>query len=609
MKKNIILTIFVAAFAMTSCSLEENPLNGPSTGTFPSSAQEAQAGVLGAYKNLANSIQQYEPFPNRWIDNLTDIGATRVKLGCWSTVMTSAHTSETAVVEYEYERIYKTAGRIHLVLDNLDNLLKNGSVDENTYNQFKAELLLLRAYVYDQGCQFYGGIPFIDHALTLKDYQYPRMSRKNVTEKLMKDISDELIDALPVQWSKAEWGTLRLGRCAAYTLKARIALNWGMYEEAARCARKALDMGDGLYELTPLKTTYYPTAADGEPDQTPLFGFNAEKNSKEWMWSIPFNILAASNVHHGIYTFAPRIQNGAAGAGPSQAFIDGFQCVDGLSIIESGLYDWQNPWKNRDPRLDLYCIRPDSRVMGIECTYDCTKTTVKDYNSGAYVNNNDAYGNKSEYGTNGTTGCAGYLWRKYNDPAYYGQISGASYEDELDVPIMRFAELLLIDAEANIEMEGGDLTRAQGEINRIRARVNMPKVTVSDRDGLRSALRYERKVELCNEGFRWFDLRRWHTADSLRNGQSDLLAKALGQPLYAPAFSSKSAPLAFSNGKPAIDGNWIVTYPGTTWDDKPLNLRIHLQKVWQDRDKLWPIPYTEWTTNPLIGKEHQNPGY
>ena len=50
-------------------------------------------------------------------------------------------------------------------------------------------------------------------------------------------------------------------------------------------------------------------------------------------------------------------------------------------------------------------------------------------------------------------------------------------------------------------------------INRVRARVNMPPVTDRSREGLRKALRYERKAELCNEGFRWFDIRRWKIAE------------------------------------------------------------------------------------------------
>ena len=44
--------------------------------------------------------------------------------------------------------------------------------------------------------------------------------------------------------------------------------------------------------------------------------------------------------------------------------VDTFQCTDGKPITESPLYDWQNPWANRDPRLDLFCLRPDTRLGG-----------------------------------------------------------------------------------------------------------------------------------------------------------------------------------------------------------------------------------------------------
>ena len=58
MKKNILLIFAAAALLCTGCSLDEYPLNGPSTGSFPSTGEEARAGVLGAYKNLANNLQQ-----------------------------------------------------------------------------------------------------------------------------------------------------------------------------------------------------------------------------------------------------------------------------------------------------------------------------------------------------------------------------------------------------------------------------------------------------------------------------------------------------------------------------------------------------------------------
>ena len=598
MKKNII-TILLSVVLLSSCSLDREPLTGPSTGTFPASAEEAEAGLLAAYKSLSNDIHQYNP-ADRWFDQLTDIGAMRTTLSNWPNFGLSTVTSSLSHVENTYARIYKAIGRVHLVLDNLDNL--RGVVTDEQYYQLKAELLCLRAYQYDKGCKFFGDMPWVDHALTLDDYAYARTPKAEVIANILADLDDELLDHLPIAWDKATWGTARIGRVAAYMLKARICLEWGFFEQAAKASKKALDLSAGVYDLTPLDCTYYATHADGEPDPTPLFGYAAETESSEWIFAIQFNRLAASNTHTGIYTFTSRVHNGAAGAGPSQHMMDTFQMKNGKKITDEGSgYDWKNPWANRDPRLDLYCLRSNSRAMGVQFSIDPKDKTVFDYNLGKAVPNGDVTGNKSEYGPNGTKGPGGYLWRKWHDPAYYGTITGTSYEDELDVPIMRLAELLLIDAEANIEWEGGDLARAKANIDRVRARVKMPAVDGSSREALRSALRYERKVELCAEGFRWFDIRRWKDADG-----NPLAYKAINGNQYAPAFGSTTF-----NGKPIIDENWIVTYDESkTFDGAKFNGRVHTtRKFVLNKDELWPFPNSEMVTNPLIGLENNNPGY
>ena len=600
MKKNIIF-ILISVLLLTACdkALERYPLNGPSTGTFPASEEEALSGVLVSYKNLANSELQYSNFPSRFTDNITDIGTHRVGLRSWDYFVTSTITQTTSDATYLYGRIYKTAGRIHLVLDKLDAI--KDKMSEETYKQFKAELLCLRAYIYDMGCQFYGDIPFIDHCLTLEDYAYARTPREQVIERILKEMDDDLLEALPVRWEKATWGSCRLGRAAAYTLKARICLNWGLYADAAKYSAKAMELSEGVYSLEPLDCTYYPNAlAAGEPSASNLFGFKGE-TSDEWMWAIQYNKLAASNVHAMVYTYSSRVANGAAGCGPSQALMDTFQCTDGKSITESPLYNWKDPWNHRDPRLDLFCLRSDTRINNVEYSTDPNAKQVRDYNTDAMVNNNDVYGNKSEYGPNGTKGPGGYLWRKFADKTYYGETLTTSYEDDLDVCIMRYAELLLIDAEANIEMDGGDLKRAQNDINQIRQRVKMPKINTLDRAELRSALRYERTVELCAEGFRWFDIRRWKLADG-----RPLAAKVINGPQYAPAFKNN-----LSNAKPTIDENWTVSYdPAQTWDGQAFNLRVLINMRFQTgKDELWPLPDTEIRTNPAINQEDQNPGY
>lgn len=609
--KKIIYILAVSALVLSSCNLDREPLNGPSSGTFPASEEEALAGVLAAYKALSNVDVKDTPFPTRYMDMSSDIGIWRFSGNTPNQleVMQSNIAVNNSLATKIYQHVYKVAQRVHLVLDNLDRL--EGRVPEETIAQFRAELLLIRDYYYDLGCQFYGDIPFIDHCLSLTDYMYDRTPRADVIDRILtKDLSDETLDALPLQWP-VMYGTVRLGRVGAYAIKARIALNWAnllnrpdYYDIAASCAAKALELGEGLYGLQPLNTTYYATAADGEPDPTPLFGFAGE-TSKEWLWAAQYNKLISSNYTPAAYYQYGRMYGGCSWYGPNQHFIDTFQCTDGKSIAESPLYDWQDPWKNRDPRLDLYCIRNDSRVFGVEFSTDVRKTKVYDYNKGVEVNNGEAYGTKSEYGANGTKGVGGYLWRKWADVAQVEFVSGSgSTFDDLNVGIIRWAELLLIDAEANIEKSSPDLARAGREIDEVRARVNMPPVADRSQAGLRSALRYERKVELCSEGHRWFDIRRWKIAPKVNTGW-----------IYAPPFSAASPsiltdPKAFyPNAIPQIDEDWNVTYdPSKTFDGSTFNLRKTIEMKWDDeRGWLWPIPYDEVMANEAI--TYQNPGY
>ena len=452
MLKKIIYLIVSGGLLLSGCSLDYEPLNGPSSGSFPASEEEAMAGLYAAYKGLANMTVKETPFPMRINDCISDIGTYRTGAGNQIKAMSSTLTADNTMCEKVYKTVYKIAGRVHLVLDNLDRL--RGVIPEDRFNQIKAELLCIRAYYYDLGCQFYGDIPFIDHQLDLDDYSdYPRIPREQVTARLLQDLDDDLLDYLPVQWNPGTYGTTRIGRVAAYALKARIALNWGLWEEAARCSKIATTLAEGVYDLEPLDCTYYATHADGEPSAANLFGF-AGQTSREWLWAIQYNRLI--NYTSATYYEAPRIHGGCSWLGPSQAMIDTFQCTDGKPITESPLYDWQNPWANRDPRLDLFCLRPDTRLWGVQYDTDVRVEKVKDYNQSTagkevLISNADAVGNKSEYAANGSKGPGGYLWRKYSDKGMMGLVNGTKTEDDINAGIIRFAELLLIEADGHGE--------------------------------------------------------------------------------------------------------------------------------------------------------------
>lgn len=102
-----------------------------------------------------------------------------------------------------------------------------------------------------------------------------------------------------------------------------------------------------------------------------------------------------------------------------------------------------------------------------------------------------------------------------------------------NVVLLRYADVLLMAAEAEIEATGGSLTKALDYVNQVRARAANPAGFVTMPDGkpaanyvispypasafatkalATAAVRFERKIELSGEGHRFFDLVRWGVA-------------------------------------------------------------------------------------------------
>jgi hypothetical protein len=584
--------------------------NGPSSGTFPSSQEEVEAGVLAAYKYAYTLVMGGTPFRGM-LDCMSDIDVPRHSTTALTNGVTSNLSPSASQMESVYKYIYKTAGRVYLVLDNLDGL-RGTKLTEEEYLSYKAELLLIRDYVYELGAELYGDMIFNDHSLSLDDYEYPRSPYMDNVHRMLDELPDELLDALPIRFDQSKYGDGRIGRVAAYGLKARLALHWAhedpsLYAEAARCAAKALELAQGTFSLEPFDVTYCGADhTEGEPSVSNLFGFVGHNSGTEWLWGSQYGI-AIEATHQGSYFNAPRTLGGACYYGPSQGFVDAIQCSDGLPITESPLYDWSHPWKNRDPRLDLFIVRPGSRLLGVEFETAKKYTTVHDYVANTEIANLDiTSSSKGEYSPNGAKGLAGYTWRKYMDNdefTSFGRYFGNT-QFELPYPLMRLAEIYLIEAEANIEMDGGSLSKAADDIDMIRARAHMPALTAkskASKAGMRKALRYERMVELCHEGFRWFDIRRWKDEDGIAIANT-----VLNDPIYGTNNTENDGPV--SNAIPTIDDNWHCSYDANrTWDGKTFNLRVYIQtKYVPEKDIHWPIPESELNANSLVT---QNPNY
>ena len=252
---------------------------------------------------------------------------------------------------------------------------------------------------------------------------------------------------------------------------------------------------------------------------------------------------------------AVSLGNNGSNMSPTRVLADEYETINGLSIEEDSSYDPENPYENRDPRLKYTLYTPGDTLPN---------GTVYDSRPG-WSSSADVIG--ASYQVSKT----GLLPRKYINPEDIGQSNRTNCG--INLVIMRYAEILLIAAEARIELNI-ELDIALNYINQIRQRkdVHMPILTgLTTQNALREAVRHERMVELALEGHRFFDIRRWKIAEEVCN-------------------------------MPQIEGMQYVDIN----TGELVIVTTDYQKKFTERDYLWPIPYNERQLNTNLT---QNEGW
>jgi hypothetical protein len=190
-------------------------------------------------------------------------------------------------------------------------------------------------------------------------------------------------------------------------------------------------------------------------------------------------------------------------------------------------YNPVNPYANRDPRLAMYIVYNGNTLSG--------KTIKTGLGGGT-----DA---KDSIQTSTRTGY--YLKKLLREDVNVNPAS-PSTPKHYEVHI-RFTELFLIYAEAANEAWGPDgkgtfSFSAREVIAAIRKRAGITQpdnylASISTKEGMRNLIRNERRLELCFEGFRFWDLRRWkenvnETAKGININQTSFTVVDVEQRLY-----------------------------------------------------------------------------
>mgnify|MGYP000822274841 CR=1 FL=1 len=112
---------------------------------------------------------------------------------------------------------------------------------------------------------------------------------------------------------------------------------------------------------------------------------------------------------------------------------------------------------------------------------------------------------------------AGKLRAEWKDPAR--PKFSANANDGITPIVLRYADVLLMFAEAQNEVDATPSDAVYDAVNRVRGRVGMPTYAYGSKNQaeMREIIRHERRIEFAGEGLYYNDIRRWMTAERVMN--------------------------------------------------------------------------------------------
>lgn len=354
------------------------------------------------------------------------------------------------VINY-WNGLYKVVAQANQVLEKVPAITP---MDEAQKKKILGEARFLRAWAYFYIVRLWGDAPLITKPQTAssEDFLPSRASKEDVYKLIVDDLT--AAEGAGLAWMNSNG---RVSQAAVKSLLAQVYLTMAGFP---------LSKGASHYTLAANKAKEVITYANSNPASINLFANYGDvhkeslKNTVEHIFMLQYNTVVAANPMDNMYpNFKPVTYNGPSGTGstvPTQQFYKSYEAGD---------------------------LRAKDREGYFYSSY--------------FTNGNGALFDLG----------APYIFKHFNVTANGGSGVAGTRNNNLNVPLIRYADVLLVFAEAQNEV-GGPNQEAYDAMKKIRDRATLvtPALGTFTQASFREAVWRERWHELCYEGITWFDM-------------------------------------------------------------------------------------------------------
>lgn len=545
-KKSLLYGALSLALCMTggcNSNIDLEPEGIITADGYFKSAEDYDKALNALYQRL--NVNNYD----LWMDGVTDNGLVTHSWNKGYDMGRGLGNTASSFPKEKWENGYISVQRANNVINNIDKYEWPGGESNATRSQVLGEARALRAYFYLDLVSIFGHIMFytenpatVAESATIEQVQDPKV----VFDFIIDDL-DKAIAELPEKAANKS----KVGKPAARLLRARAAAYAAGYLKDNTYFKVTLDETAQLVASAPALANYDQLFVTGSEDL------------EEVMLVRRYSL----DVTNGWGDWYNQSIGGYCVTTPVKAIADAFEYV--------GERNEGRPYLNKDPRFYQTIYAPGMEMRGKYFNTIPNNVVVKDGKSyfdptkdygslqDKEVSIGDALGEGGGGEWNKTQ--TGLSWKKY----YQEPETWTTFNSYI---VFRYAEAYLLRAEALVET-GGSADEAKSMIKVIRDRAgntnDIDKMVAERYNGsLRDLIRNERRVELAQEGLRFYDLRRWNT-----------LLNEMNKPVQGVEYRD-------ANGKKVI-------------------LSAAERDAYTEKDIWWPIPQSEIDLNK--GRIKQNP--